>query len=67
MKHEYNFSKGRRGKFYRPNVKLNLPVYLDDEVRAFVERIANSRRSDVSTVVNGLLRADMKPADTMRK
>jgi len=67
MKHEYDFSKGRRGKFYRPNVKLNLPVYLDDEVRAFVEKIANSRRSDVSTVVNGLLRADMKLADTMKK
>ena len=25
MKREYNFSKGERGKFYRPKTKLNLP------------------------------------------
>jgi len=67
MKREYDFSRGQRGKFYRPNVKLNLPVYLDEEVRVFVEKIARSRRSDVSTVVNGLLRADIKLAETMKK
>jgi hypothetical protein len=29
MKSEYDFSKGERGKFYRPDVELNIPVYLD--------------------------------------
>lgn len=32
MKDEYDFSKGERGKFYRPGLKLQLPVYLHDEV-----------------------------------
>jgi len=32
MKKEYDFSKGERGKFYKPNVKLNIPVYLDDGI-----------------------------------
>jgi len=26
MKQEYDFSKGERGKFFRENAKLNLPV-----------------------------------------
>ncbi len=32
MKREYDFSKGERGKFFRPNAELNLPVYLDPDV-----------------------------------
>lgn len=28
MKPEYDFSNAERGKFYRPNARLNLPVYL---------------------------------------
>ncbi len=66
MKDEYDFSKAERGKFHRPGVKLNLPVYLDDEVRQFVEKIADTRQSDVSTIVNDLLRVDMKLADTLK-
>jgi hypothetical protein len=66
MKDEYDFSKGERGKFHRPGVRLNLPVYLDDEVREVVQNIADGKRSDVSTVVNDLLRADMKLADTLK-
>ncbi len=60
MKKQYDFSKGTRGKFYRPNAKLNVPVYLDSKVQQFVERIAESRRTDVSAVVNRLLRSDME-------
>jgi len=29
MKSEYDLSKSERGKFYRPDVELNIPVYLD--------------------------------------
>ena len=32
MREEYDFSRAERGKFYRPDTKLNLPVYLEDEV-----------------------------------
>ena len=33
MKKEYDFTKGERGKFYRGNVQLNLPVYLEPDVK----------------------------------
>ena len=66
MKQEYDFSKGTRGKFYRAKARLNLPIYLDPEVQRFVEQIAHSRRSDVSRVVNRLLKSDMKLAKVMQ-
>jgi hypothetical protein len=29
MRKEYDFSKGQRGRFYRPDMKLNIPIYLE--------------------------------------
>jgi hypothetical protein len=66
MRKEYDFSRGERGKFYRPNTKLNLPVYLDEEVLAFVQRIAKRRKTDLSSVVNQLLRSDMQVAQVLK-
>lgn len=65
MRKEYDFSKGERGKFYRPGMKLNIPIYLDDEVSAFVEKIASKKGLDRSSVVNELLRGDIKIAGVM--
>ncbi len=56
MKKEYDFSRAQRGRFYRSDVVFNLPVYLDKDNRAFVEKVAQSNHSDVSTVVNDLIR-----------
>ena len=39
--------------------------YLDEEVSAFVEKIASKKRIDRSSVVNELLRGDIKIAEVM--
>jgi hypothetical protein len=65
MRKEYDFSKGESGKFYRPDMKLNIPVYLDEEVSAFVEKIASKKEIERSSVVNDLLRGDIKIAEAM--
>lgn len=65
MRKEYDFSKGEKGKFYRPDMKLNIPIYLDEEVSAFVDKIASKKKIDRSTVVNQLLRGDIKIAEAM--
>ena len=65
VKKEYDFSKGERDKFYRPDMKLNIPIYLDEEVSAFVEKIASKKSIDRSSVVNELLRGDIKIAEAM--
>ena len=66
MRDEYNFSKAVRGILYRADAKLNIPVYLDDEVQAFVQAIAEKRNTDYSSVVNQLLRSDMQLLETMK-
>ena len=62
MKKEYDFSKGERGKFYRKDVVLNLPVYLDADNLKFVKNIAEKKNTDLNTVVNALIRENIKIA-----
>ena len=63
---QYDFSKAERGKFYRPETKFNLPVYLDEEVLSFIQGIAEKNNTDISTVVNQLIRTDMQIAEVMQ-
>lgn len=56
MKKEYNFSKGERGKFYNPNVELNLPIYLEKDVASFIHKVSKNKKIDYQTAVNRLLR-----------
>ena len=66
MKKEYDFSKAVRGKFYRKGATLKLPIYLDQKVQTFVQTIAQSKQSDVSTIVNEILKSDMRLAEVIR-
>jgi cytidylate kinase len=58
MKKEYDLSKGIRGKFYHPNTRLNLPVYLDADVAEFIRKFAKRKNIDPQTVVNKILRGN---------
>jgi len=60
MRKEYYFSKGEKGKFYHLDMKLNFPIYLDEEVSAFVYKIASKKKIDISSVVNNLLKGNIK-------
>ena len=66
MTKSIDFSNGERGRFHRADAKLNLPIYLDDEVLTFVQRIAARQKTDLSVVVNELLRADKRVVDAAR-
>jgi len=63
---EIDFSKGTRGKFYRPGAKLNLPVYLDDQVQTRLAALANAKGVDFSALVNDLLRKDLELIEMAR-
>jgi hypothetical protein len=65
MKKEYDFSKGVRGKFYRPGLRINLPIYLNDENRVFIEGIAKKKKSDMAAVVNQLIKSDKELAKAL--
>ena len=66
MKKESDFSKGVRGKFYRPNVRLNIPIYLDEDVAGFVQRYAKQKKVDAQTVVNEILRGNKEMLQVLR-
>lgn len=59
MRTEYDFSKGERGKFYRPDAVLNLPVYLEPDVATFVRELAKAKKTEIGSVVNEWLRQDI--------
>ena len=46
-------------------MKLNIPIYLDEEISTFVEKIASKKGIDRYLVVNDLLRGDIKIAETL--
>ena len=66
MIEEYDFSKAQKGKFYSSDANLNIPLYLDQEVKAFVKAIVKRKGADLSTVTSHLLRWSMKLAEAMK-
>ena len=66
MKQEYDFSKGERGKFFRENARLNLPVYLDEEVQSYLQERARSKGVEVAQLVNEMLRQDIKLIEAVK-
>jgi len=59
MKDEYDFSKGTRGKFYRKDAVLDLPVYLDPEVRGYLAKRAKAQDIEITQLVNELLKREI--------
>lgn len=59
MKDEYDFSNAERGKFYRPDAQLNIPVYLDQDIENWFTEKAKAKGVDLQSLVNELLRKDI--------
>lgn len=67
MKAEYDFSKGERGKFYRPEATLNLPVYLEPDVDTFMRQVSQKTGKDVEKLVNEWLRSNIKLVESAQQ
>jgi hypothetical protein len=66
MKDEYDFSKGERGKFYRPGARMNLPIYLDEEVLKYLGERAKAKGVSLSDLVNELLKQDISLIEAVK-
>ncbi|MFN7936404.1 MAG: hypothetical protein U0R19_23955 [Bryobacteraceae bacterium] len=53
MKPEYDFSKGERGRFYKENAEVRLPIYLDSEVQRYL-------------LVNGMLKREIQIIESVK-
>ncbi|MBU0474594.1 MAG: hypothetical protein KKF62_10560 [Bacteroidetes bacterium] len=65
MEKEYDFTKGERGKFYKKDGKINLPVYLEEENLKYVEKIAKEKNLDLNTIVNKLIKENINIAQML--
>ena len=66
MPSEINFAGGSRGKFYRPNAKLNLPVYLDADVLAYLSALASKKGIQLSVLANDLLKKEIAILESVK-
>ena len=62
MKNEYGFTNAEQGKFYRPIEELDIPIYLDKEVKEYFLKNIRKKDSDFSLnkIVNSLIRKDIE-------
>jgi hypothetical protein len=60
MKDEYDFTNAERGKFYRPDAQMRLPIYLDTEVEKHLAQLAVRKGEPIDKSVNGLLRREIE-------
>jgi len=62
MKDEYDFTNAEQGKFYVPIEELDIPIYLDDEIKKFFLQKLKEKGEDFSlnNIVNSLLLNDIE-------
>jgi hypothetical protein len=62
MRDEYDFTNAQQGKFYRPIEELEIPIYLDKEILAFLLKNIQKRGKEYSlnSIVNALIKQDIE-------
>jgi hypothetical protein len=66
MKKEYDFTNAEQGKFCRPLDQLEIPVYLERDVRKSLLATAAKAKKNVGVLVNDLLRNDLAIARSLQ-
>jgi len=62
MKEEYDFTNAEQGRFYRPVEELEIPVYLDSDIREVLMKRLKEKGSEFSlnSIVNALIKQDIE-------
>lgn len=53
---EFDFSRAIRGKFYHPNMQLQIPIYLEPEMMATLLEIAGGKKIRLSSLIDDLIK-----------
>ena len=59
MTKEYDFSQGKRGRFYHPR-KISTTIRLDDDVLLYLKKVASMKKTGYQTLLNSILREYMQ-------
>ena len=62
MKKEYDFTNAEQGRFYRPIEELEIPVYLDKDIREILMKKLKEKGNEFSlnSIVNALIKQDIE-------
>ena len=62
MKEEYDFTNAEQGRFYRPLEELDIPIYLDKEVKKFfLENLRDKdSRFSLNEIINSVIKKDIE-------
>ncbi len=62
MKQEYDFSDAEQGKFHRTLSELDVPIYLDDDVKEYFLKLLSDKKntSSINEIINSLLKKDIE-------
>lgn len=66
MKPEYDFTKGERGKFFRPDAEMRLPIYLDADVQNYLSQRAAEKGIPLGEIVNSLLKQEIQIIESLK-
>jgi len=68
MKKEYDFTNAQQGIFYRQIEELDIPIYLDQEVKEFFLKNLQNKNNNFSLneTINSLLKQDIKISKLMK-
>jgi uncharacterized DUF497 family protein len=62
MKEEYDFTNAEQGRFYRPMEELEIPIYLDRDIREVLMKKLKERGNmfSLNSIVNALIKQDIE-------
>ena len=66
MNPEYDFSKGERGKFFRPNAELRSPIHLNADVQTYLAERAAQKGVPLREMVNTLLKREIQMIESVK-
>ena len=66
MKAEYDFAKSERGKFFRPDTRMRLPIYLDADIQSYLSERAAQKGIPLNKMVNSLLKQEIETIESVK-
>jgi hypothetical protein len=66
MKREYDFTEGERGKFFRRDAEIRLPIYLEADVQSYLAERAARKGVPLNELVNGLLKQEIQIIESVK-
>lgn len=66
MQREYDFSTAERSKFFHEDAKLNVPMYLHEEVRVYLQEHAASKGIQLAQLVNEMLKQNITLIESVK-